>query len=126
MNQHTVVGRMVADAEEFGNPVAGCRFRIATDDYDPGQKARVTEYHDCKAFGKITNVVTQYAGKGRLVRLTGVVRTEKYTPSRGPHSGHETQSRVIIVNGSDGFELLGAGGATAAPSDDDSGPSSGW
>jgi len=116
---------MVADAEEFGNPVVGCRFRIATDDYDPGQKARVTEYHDCKAFGKITNVITQYAGKGRLVMVAGPVRTEKYTPSRGPHAGHETQSRVIIVS-SDGFELLGAGGASAAPSDDDSGSSSGW
>lgn len=117
MNKHIVVGNMVADAEEFGNPVAGARFRIATNDYDPGKKARITTYHDCKIFGKRTEVVTKYGGKGVLVGVSGTPRDETYTPSKGPNAGREVTKRILIV---DDFKLMGSGKPAHEEEDDDS------
>src|SRR5574339_268093 len=111
-----ITGNMVADAEEFGNPVAGARFRVATNDYDPGKKARVTTYHDCKVFGRQTTVITQYGGKGKQIGVVGTPRDETYTPSKGPHAGHEVTRRVLIV---DKIDLMGGGSNSSSSSGDD-------
>jgi len=124
MNQVNLVGRMTRDAEEFGNPPIGVRFAVATEDYDFGTKQRETEFHECVAFGKVTEVIKQYAGKGREVRVTGKKKTRKYQAQKGVHAGHEVDQVVVIV---DDFELLAGmpatqqgnfqGGPSAGPQD---------
>jgi single-stranded DNA-binding protein len=128
VNQINLVGRMTRDAEEFGNPPAGVRFTVVTEDYDPGQKARVPEFHDCKAFGQVKDVIKNYAGKGREVRVSGRYITETYTPQKGANAGIEQKRKIVIVNGNDGFELLAGmpSGATPAPASGSGGDAPLW
>ena len=103
MNQINLVGRMTRDPEEFGTPPVGVRFSIATEDYDFSSKQRETEFHDCVAFGKTSEVINNYAEKGREVRVTGRIKSNRYTPTKGVHAGHEVEQKRVIVND---FELL--------------------
>lgn len=103
MNQINLVGRMTRDAEPIGNPPVGVKFAVATDDYNFSTKARETTFHECKAFGKLSDVITNYAGKGREVRVTGKYRTDTWTPKQGPRAGTEVSEKVVYV---DDFELL--------------------
>lgn len=119
MNQVNLVGRMTRDAEPIGNPPVGVRFAIATEDYDFGTKQRETEFHEVKAFGKVQDVISQYGGKGHEVRVTGKIKTDTYTPTKGPNAGIEQKVKVVYL---DDFELL-AGKPKAAAGD---GSSSGW
>lgn len=118
MNQINLVGRMTRDAEDVGNPPVGVRFSIATEDYDFGTKQRETEFHDCVAFGKVSDVIKNYAGKGREVRVTGKIRSRKYTPTKGPNAGNEVTQKNVVV---DDFELL-----AGKPKNDDGDNASPW
>ena len=124
MNKQIITGRMVRDAEPFGNPEVGVRFAIATEDYDFSTKKNETEFHECVAFGKVTDVIKNYAGKGRWVEVEGKTRTNAYTPSKGIHAGHEVKEKRVIV---DSFKLgpgtgSSTGGGTASGGGDDGPP----
>jgi single-strand DNA-binding protein len=115
VNQLNLIGRMTRDPEDFGNPVIGVRFSVATEDYDFGTRARETEFHDCVAFGKTADRIRQYAEKGREVRVTGKSKTRKYTPTKGPFANMEIEKKNVLV---DEFELLAgrpAGQTQATP-----------
>lgn len=114
-------GRMTRPAEDIGNPVIGVKFTVAVEDYDFGEKKRVTEFYDCVVFGQRADVVRNYGETGKHVWINNAKRkTRKYTASKGIHAGHEATQINYVVNE---FELLpdGKGAGKAEPEEDESG-----
>lgn len=94
-NRVILVGRMVADPEErysaTGRKVV--RFRIAVDrrprTSSTGEQIKETDFFNIVAFrDNVTNFVSTYLGKGRLVLVEGELRRRKWTDPSG-------QRRVI-------------------------------
>lgn len=106
INKVILVGTLGADPEtrytQAGNAITS--FRLATNeswtDKNTGQKQERTEWHRCKAFGRLAEIVGEYARKGRQVYAEGSLRTDKYTDK----DGIERYSTDIVV---DTFQLLG-------------------
>lgn len=48
-----------------------------------GEKQSRTEWHRCKAFGKLAEICGEHLKKGRQVYIEGSLRTEKYTDKNG-------------------------------------------
>lgn len=61
-------------------------FSIATSERfkdKDGQQQERTEWHRCKAFGKLAEIVGQYVAKGSKVYAEGQLRTEEWTDKQG-------------------------------------------
>ena len=118
----TITGRMTRPAEDIGNPVIGVKFTVASEDYDFGEKKRVTEFYDCVVFGNKADVVRNYGDTGKHVWINNAKRkTRKYTASKGIHAGHETTQVSYVVNE---FEFLPDGkaaGGGSSNTDEESG-----
>lgn len=65
-----------------------------------GEQQERTEWHRCKAFGKLAEICGEYLKKGRQVYIEGSLRTEKYTDK----SGVEKYATDIIM---DQMQMLG-------------------
>jgi len=83
MNQVTLIGRLGADpAVSYlpdGTPVAN--MRIATDESyknQNGEKIERTEWHRVVTYSKLAEIANDYASKGRLVVVTGKLRTRPW------------------------------------------------
>lgn len=48
-----------------------------------GEQQERTEWHRCKAFGRLAEICGEYLKKGRQVYIEGSLRTEKYTDKNG-------------------------------------------
>lgn len=122
MPTHTTFsGRMTRPAEDIGNPVVGAKFSVAVENYDFGQKKRVTEFYECALFGQRADVVRNYGDTGKHVWCEGVPWTRTWVPTKGIHAGHETKEVRYII---DKFELLPDGkgaGKGSEPEEDESG-----
>ena len=68
-----------------------------------GEKQSRTEWHRCKAFGKLAEICGEYLKKGRQVYIEGSMRTEKYTDKNGV----EKYATDIIFNE---MQMLGGKG----------------
>jgi single-strand DNA-binding protein len=75
-------------------------------DKTTGEQQERTEWHRCKAFGRLGEIIGEYGKKGRQVYIEGKLRTEKYTDKEGI----ERYSTDIII---DEFQLLGSDPARA-------------
>ncbi|MHB8447614.1 MAG: single-stranded DNA-binding protein [Rudaea sp.] len=75
-------------------------------DKQSGETQERTEWHRCKAFGRLGEIIGEYARKGRQVYVEGKLRTEKYTDREGV----ERYSTDIII---EEFQLLGSDPARA-------------
>ena len=124
MNQVNLVGRMVRDAEDINSTTKGVRFSLAVEDYNPSTKSRETTFINCVAFGDVSDVIKNYAPKGKPVRVTGRLANRKYTPTKGVHAGHEVEQTSIVLSGYDGFELLP--GTKTEANDTDEGDEALW
>ena len=89
-NRVILVGRMVADPEEryttTGRRVV--RFRLAVDrrprTSQTGEQIRETDFFNIVAFrDNVTNFVSTYLGKGRLVLVEGELRRRTWTDNSG-------------------------------------------
>lgn len=107
INKWIGVGNLGGDPEtrytQSGTPVAS--FSVATGeewtDKQTGEKQQRTEWHNCVAWGKLAEIIGEYAKKGRQVYVEGSLRTDKYTDKQGI----ERYATKVIV---DTFQLLGA------------------
>ena len=105
--QFIACGNLGADPEvrstRGGETVAS--FRVATSeswkDKATGEKQERTEWHSCVAFGRLGEIVVEYATKGRQVLVAGKLRTEEYTDREGV----KRYATKLIV---DEFQLLGS------------------
>jgi len=85
MNIITIVGRIGRDLDsktlESGTTV--CNFVVAVDrDYKNGDE-KVTDWFNCVAFRGNADYLTKYAGKGRLVCVSGPHESREWTDKEG-------------------------------------------
>lgn len=83
LNQCNIVGRLGKDPEirGFGNGGTVASFTVATTRVwknGQGQKQEETEWHNITAFGKLADIIGQYAKKGQLVLVTGRLKTDSW------------------------------------------------
>jgi single-strand DNA-binding protein len=75
-----------------------------------GAKQEATEWVNVTAFGKLSEIISQYCTKGTQMYLSGRMKTEKYTDKNGV----EKYSTKIIASN---MQLLGSKNADSAQSD---------
>lgn len=71
-----------------------------------GQAQETATFIDCKAFGKVADVIAQYAQKGKQVCIEGHLDLERWTDQ----GGGQRQKLTVVV---DRLELLGGGQSNA-------------
>lgn len=83
-NQAQLIGRLGADPQvnyaPDGQMIAN--LRVATDESyknQDGDRIQRTEWHRVVMFGKIAEIANDYLSKGRLVGVSGKLRTRKWT-----------------------------------------------
>jgi len=110
-----------ADPETRALPSGGTatNIRIATSeswkDKTTGEKQERTEWHSVSSFGRLAEVIAQYAKKGTSVYIEGRLRTRKWQDK----SGADRYSTEIIA---DEMQLLGGrpSGDKSAPANESS------
>jgi len=83
MNVVHLVGRLTDDPQlrrtNSGKAVAS--FSVATNEWSGGQMT--SEYHNCEAWERTAEFVTTHVKKGRLVEVTGRLKTDKWQDKDG-------------------------------------------
>jgi len=85
-NQAQIIGRLGADPQVNYAPDGQMitNLRIATDESyknQDGERIQRTEWHRVVMFGKIAEIASDYLTKGRLIGISGKLRTRKWTDS---------------------------------------------
>jgi single-strand DNA-binding protein len=102
MNHVTLIGNLGKDPElrETKGGTAVCTFSVATidkvkkgDDWE-----KVTDWHNCVAFGRTADAINSYMTKGSKIALTGKIKTDTYEKN-----GEKRYATKIIV---DNFEFV--------------------
>lgn len=87
---------------ENGKKVA--RFSLATNEYykdDKGEKTQTTDWHTIVAWGKTADVIEKYVGTGKMVGVTGKLKTRTYTTDDGcQRYATEVEAKEILLLGS--------------------------
>lgn len=97
LNKVYLIGRLTRDPEirslPSGQSVAS--FGMATDRFftdKSGQKQQQTEFHNIVAFGKLSEIVSQYLTKGGLVMIEGRLQTRNWQDNSG---NKRTRTEII-------------------------------
>jgi single-strand DNA-binding protein len=118
VNKVILIGNLGADPETRALPSGATvtNIRIATSeswkDKGTGEKQERTEWHSVSSFGRLAEIIAQYAKKGSSVYIEGRLRTRKWQDK----TGADRYSTEIIA---DQMQLLGG-----RPSGDKSAPAS--
>lgn len=83
MNKVVLIGRMTKDADltfAANSGTAICKFSLAI--ARPFKKGE-TDFLNCIAFGKTGETIAQYFPKGKMIALTGNIRTGSYDAKDG-------------------------------------------
>lgn len=89
LNKVTLIGSLGRDPEvrytADGTPIAN--FSVATSeswkDKNTGEKKEATEWHRITAYGKLAEIVGEYAKKGTRMYLEGKLKTRKWQDKDG-------------------------------------------
>jgi single-strand DNA-binding protein len=76
-----------------------------------GEKREETHYFDCEAWGKLADIIRQYANKGKQVMIEGRL---KYDSWDSPEGKKQSRVRIVVEN----LQLLGSpqgGGGSPGP-----------
>ena len=78
MNKVILVGRLGQDPEHqtAQSGKTFCKFSIATNDGFGDNKK--TNWHSCTAFGKVADIINQYAKKGNEIAVSGSLDYNKH------------------------------------------------
>lgn len=103
-HQTLVLGYMGKDPElrylPSGNAVA--EFSVATTekwkDKNNGEQREHTEWYNCRAFGKLAEIIGEYRKKGDLVLCEGKLRTDKWEGEDG-QTHYRTKLNVQNMRG---------------------------
>jgi len=87
-NRITIIGRVGQDPEmrRFDSGSVAARLSVATSEKytnKQGQKVEDTQWHNCKAWGRLAEIIEQYSFKGQQVALTGRMTYQKWTDKNG-------------------------------------------
>jgi len=88
LNRAQLIGRLTRDPESRVTPngASVCSIGIATNETwkdASGQKQERTEFHNVVAWGKLSEIVTQYLKKGALVFIEGRIQTRSWEDQSG-------------------------------------------
>jgi len=130
LNKVLLIGRMTRDPEfKSVNGSSVVNFSIASNRIfvSNGDKKEETNYFDCVAWGRLADILKQYAGKGKQVAIEGRLQQQSWETPEGKKA---SKIRIYVES----CQLLGgnAGGGSSSdrgdssPSTYDSGPSGGY
>jgi len=94
LNKVILIGR-VGKEPETKTTTTGMQvteFSIATSEKYKGEEK--TEWHNIKAFGKLSEIISQYVNKGTLINVVGKIQTSSWTDQ----SGNKKYRTEIICN----------------------------
>lgn len=127
MNSVILVGRLTADPElrQIQSGTSTCRFTVAVDrrfaDKQTGE--RKADFISCTAWGKTAEFVCDYFSKGKLIGITGSLRTGSYTDKKHSDVTHYTTDvfvdTVEFCGGKNDNSGGSSGSATSAQSRSD-------
>ena len=106
MNKVILVGRLTADPElrQTQSGVASCKFNIAVNrkfaDKDTGE--RQADFISCQAWRQTAEFISKYFSKGKMIALTGNLRTGKYQDKNHSDVTHYTTDVFV-----EGVEFVG-------------------
>jgi single-strand DNA-binding protein len=86
MNKVILIGRLTKDPDLRFTPGAGtavATFSLAVDRRIKKEGQAEVDYINCVAFGKTAEIMAQYLAKGRLVGVSGSIRTGSYEAKDG-------------------------------------------
>ena len=87
MNNWNGIGRLTKDSEMTflaGSGTAVCKFTLAVDrDFKNKNGVKEADFINCSMFGKSAEVLSPYLVKGKLVGVTGEIRTGSYEAKDG-------------------------------------------
>lgn len=105
LNHVTLIGRLVRDIEckQVGETNLG-KFTLAVGSSytSNGVKKEETSFIDCETWGKFTEIVQKYAGKGKQVAIEGKLKQDTWDGQDG-----KRMSKIKIKI--DSLQLLGGG-----------------
>ncbi|TGL59683.1 single-stranded DNA-binding protein [Leptospira ognonensis] len=132
LNKVLLIGRMTRDPEfKSVNGSSVVNFSLASNRIyvSNGDKKEETNYFDCVAWGKLADILKQYAGKGKQVAIEGRLQQQSWETPEGKKA---SKIRIYVESA----QLLGgnasnSGGGPSdrgesSPSTYDSGQSSGY
>ncbi len=103
MNRVILLGRLARNPElkytQAVEPVAVCRFAVATDRPFAKEGDVTADFISCVAFGRRAENISQYFHKGRRIALQGRLQVSSYTDGQG----NKRYSTDVIV---DDFEFV--------------------
>ncbi len=129
LNKVLLIGRMTRDPEfKSVNGSSVVNFSIANNRVyvTNGEKKEETHYFDCVAWGRLADILKQYAGKGKQVAIEGRLQQQSWETPEGKKA---SKIRVYVETA----QLLGGQGQGSGSGDRsdssntyDSGMSSGY
>lgn len=131
LNKILIIGRMTRDPEfKSVNGSSVVNFSIANNRVyvTNGEKKEETHYFDCVAWGRLADILKQYAGKGKQVAIEGRLQQQSWETPEGKKA---SKIRVYVESaqllGGQGQGGGGSGGDRSDSSNSyDSGVSSGY
>jgi single-strand DNA-binding protein len=86
MNKVVLIGRLTRDPELKFTPGSGnavTTFSLAVDRRIKREGQAEADFINCVAFGKTAEIIAQYLSKGRLIGVSGSIRTGSYEAKDG-------------------------------------------
>lgn len=101
MNKVILMGRLTADPElrQTQSGVSCCRFTVAVDRpfADKATGKREADFISCTAWKQTAEFVSRYFSKGKMIMLSGSLRTGSYTDRNHSDVTHYT-TEVFVDN----------------------------
>lgn len=111
MNKVVIIGRLTSDPElrQTQSGIASCRFTVATDrNYtDKNTGERQSDFISCVAWKQTAEFVSRYFSKGKMIAVTGSLRTGSYQDKKHSDITHYTTDVYV-----DTVEFCGDKGST--------------
>ena len=103
LNRVTLIGRLTRDPEiKTVGGTSVCNFSLATNRtyVSNGEKKEETHFFDCDVWGKLADVLKQYASKGKQLAIEGRLQQSVWD---APDGKKNSKVRIRVEN----FQLLG-------------------
>lgn len=108
MNKAIIIGNLTRNPEErkLDSGTMLCTFSLATNrkwKNSEGEKQEEVEYHNCVAFGKTAEIISEYCQKGKKLMVEGRLKTNSWEDEDGKK---RYKTDIIVEN----FEFLSSKG----------------
>ena len=125
LNKAQLIGRITKDPEIKALPsgMSVAKFGLATNHIyktKEGEKKETAQFHNCVAFGKLADIIKQWAKKGQEVYVEGRIEYRSWDKKEGG-KGYITE--IIIENFQMGAKARGGDEGRRGPVRENEGPS---